>query len=112
MDQVRKWMCARDHEQSFLSPLSMPELEGRIGTRCQVKYIITIRNSYYNNKRATLVELKPLVPYQLAPLPNITHNPMLNVSRTRVPESWLSSVATRPSVGYNTLDREAFVTVC
>jgi len=36
---------------------------------------------------------------------------MLNVSRTRVPESWLSNVATRPSVGYNTLDREAFVTL-
>ena len=37
---------------------------------------------------------------------------MLNVSRTPVPESWLSTLATKPSVGYNSLDKEAFVTVC
>jgi hypothetical protein len=37
---------------------------------------------------------------------------MLNVSRTSVSESWLSSVAKKSSVGYNALDKEAFVTVC
>jgi len=36
---------------------------------------------------------------------------MLNVSRTPVPESWLSTLATKPSVGYNSLDKEAFVTL-
>ncbi|KAF8802643.1 hypothetical protein BYT27DRAFT_7341300 [Phlegmacium glaucopus] len=32
---------------------------------------------------------------------------MLNVSRAPVPESWLSTLATKPSLGYNSLDKEA-----
>lgn len=36
---------------------------------------------------------------------------LLNVSRTRVPESWLSSLATKPSVGYNALDKGALATL-
>jgi len=32
---------------------------------------------------------------------------MLNVSRTPVPESWLSTLSAKPALGYNTLDKEA-----